>query len=282
MVESAEMMRCSSRAVGSRWLVSLLALLPIGALNGEERAHVTLVDPAMTKCTVCHKNVETTHEPEALGQGCLGCHGFVKREDGTYLVDDRPAGDAAEALPGADRSTTTRLEVEAQDSGNVGSRSEPPGEPKAHVPAGSVAPAEPSRNAAAPVTGVAVGESPTKSEPGDLVSEQSLARYTAGLGAFRRGDMDAAFEEWEAMLGEAADQFTIQIAVDRLLESARLALEGYPDHALYVIPRGGVFYVMAGVFPSRASAAQGLARLPAELTRDGAFATAVRALPEGR
>lgn len=286
MVESTDMMRCTRRNRVASWLLGALAAASHVPLGAEQRAHVALVDPATTKCTVCHKNVEATHQPEVLGQSCLACHGFAKRDDGTFLVDDGPAKGAVEPSTVPDRPATTKLGGGPPVGGEVGVRSEPPVEPRSHAPAIPPPVVEPSRSTSAPVVAPASGRPPggeaAVAPPVDLVREQSLARYTTGLDAFRRGDEGAAFAAWDAMLDEAAGQYTIQIAVDRLLESARLALEAHPDHSLYVVPRRGAYYVLAGIFPSRASAAQGLARLPAELTRDGAFPTAVGDLPAER
>lgn len=247
-----------------------------------EQEHVALVDPATTKCTVCHKRLEATHAPEALEEGCLRCHTFVKQEDATYLVDVDPASSGEQPTARAEPAETVSGEAATPDGGSAGVRSEPPAAQPAPVAATSQPPATRPSSSARAAGSESQPRDPEALLQADHVRDESRALYTAGMEAFHRGDVDAAFDSWWVMLEEAANQHTLQIAVDRHLESARHALETYPGHSLYVVPRSGAYYVLAGVYPSRAAAVEGLGRLPDALTRDGAFPVPIRSLVGSR
>jgi septal ring-binding cell division protein DamX len=284
MVESAHLMRCARRYFCVLRLAGIAALVWSAPLAAEETAHVTLVDPAITKCAVCHKSLQAPHPEMLPGQGCLACHVFEQRDGNTYLIDAGSSGGVTEPAPATTGEAVSGRQITSSTgAGEVASES--PAPPPAPVVAPS--PREAARSMPEPAAAIAtmapdLASSERAEAPQDLIEDGSRARYAAGAEAFRQGDVESAFRAWETMLDEAADGYTLQIAVDRHLESARHALETYPGNGLYVVPRGSAYYVLSGVFVSRASAAEALGRLPDELTRDGAFPTAVRALPTRR
>lgn len=286
MVESRATMRCSRRNVGLVWLAGLAVLVTWSSLAAEQTVHVTLVDPAITRCTVCHKSVEAAHPELKPEQDCLACHRFEQRDGNTYLVDARSPDGVSGPVSPTPGETVVNQQITSSAGGVTGARA---GEASAATSAPVVAPPPSSAGREVPESAATIAtrapdrpRSAASGAPDELIDDQSKARYASGLDAFRQGDVESAFQAWEMMLAEAADGYTLQIAVDRHLESARHALDTFPAHALYVVPRGGAYYVLSGVFPSRASAAEALGQLPNELTRDGAFPTAVRALPRTR
>jgi len=222
-------------------------------LQAGELLHPTLVVPATTRCTVCHGELEATHDQEALEQSCLGCHSFVSKANNTYLLE------------GTDRRGVAPLvDDDLQSSGSVAG-SEEKDLPRDRTPSSTPARTESiPAGASAPVMG---GE-------GDL--------YAEGLAAFRRGNFELALVSWQTMLEGAGEPYTLQIAVNRYLVSAQDAIESFSAHLLFVVPKDDQYYVLAGLFSTRAEAARALARLPEPLRRGGAFAVAVKDLVKGQ
>lgn len=223
-------------------------------LQAGELLHPTLVVPATTRCTVCHGELEATHNQEALEQDCLSCHSFVSKANNTYLLEEADRRGVAPP-PGADDGQSSGS-VAGSEAGDL-PRDLPPSSPPARaesIPVGS----------GAPVIGGA----------GDL--------YAEGLAAFSRRDFQQALASWQTMLEGADRLFTLQVAVNRYLVSAQDAIESNAAHSLFVVPKGDQYYVLAGLFYTRAEAASALARLPETLRSGGAFPIAVQDLVQGR
>ena len=227
--------------------------LSLCSLQAEDLLHPTLVVPATTKCAVCHGELEATHDQEALEQGCLACHSFVSKANNTYLLEG--ADRRGVASPGDD---------DVPSSGSVA------GSDAKDLPRDLTPSSPPTRTESIPVGPGA----PAIGGAGDL--------YAEGLAAFRRRDFEQALASWQTMLEGADRLYTLQVAVNRYLVSAQDAIETYVAHSLFVVPKDDQYYVLAGLFSTRAEAARALDLLPELLQRGGAFPIAVKDLVNGR
>ena len=221
-------------------------------LQAGELLHPTLVVPATTRCTVCHGELEATHDQEVLEQGCLACHSFVSKANNSYLLE------------GADRRGVAPPGDDVQSSGSIA------GSEARDLPRDLTPSSPPARTESIPV------------EPGAPVIGGAGDLYAEGLAAFRRRDFEQALASWQTMLEGADRLYTLQVAVNRYLASAQDAIESNASHSLFVVPKNDHYYVLAGLFSTRAEAARALDRLPETLRSGGAFPIAVQDLVQGR
>ena len=226
-------------------LVVGMIVISTSELSGEERSHPSLVDPAITKCTVCHKNLGTTHPEAASGQDCLSCHTFVMRSKKTFLM--------------VDDSQRSRDKDDKQA----------PVETVAEVAAAPTAPSESALLSTGP---------PERQDPvivsGDADDTGHL--YVEGMAAFNRADFDRAFHTWWLMLTASPDHFVLQVEVDTFLASAQATVAKYGDHSLFVVKKDDLYWVFSGLFVTQAQAAEAVRSLPEPLRQGGAFPIAVR------
>ncbi len=104
------------------------------------------------------------------------------------------------------------------------------------------------------------------------------ALYEKGLASFERRDFAAALASWREMLASAASSYTVQIAINRYLASAYEAITEYAAYRLFIVPVEDRYYVLAGLYPTRAEAEKALAGLPEPLRQGGAYCVAVKGL----
>jgi len=256
-------------------LVAGMIVVSASVLSGEELSHPSLVDPAITKCTVCHTNVGATHPEGVLGQECLSCHTLVKRSKKTFLIveDGHQSTDmvAVQVPVETGVAETERRESDTPVPASTGSaRSKsPPVEMVA-----TVAVARPAASAPPPPpTG-----SPERQDPaivsGDADDTGHL--YAEGMAAFNRADFDSAFHTWWLMLNERPDHFVLQVEMDSYLVSAQSTIARYGDHSLYVVKKDDRYWVLSGLFATREKAIEALKLLPGPLRKGGAFPIAVQ------
>jgi len=244
-------------------LVAGVIVISASALAGEERPHPSLVDPAITKCTVCHTNLSAVHAGGASSENCLSCHTMVKKSKKTYLiVDDGQPELTDEALPPVSR----------------GGESEP-GEDQ--TPRSPTAAGQPDPPAVETIAVVAAAQPTDQSENLNLVTGSGDAAdtgrlYSEGMAAFNRGDFDDAFHAWRLMFTGSPDLYALQIEVDTLFVSAQSTLARYRDHSLYIVKKDDLYWVFSGLFTSEAKAAEALKLLPEALRQGGAFPIEVR------
>ena len=262
---------------GVRCIAPVIGMLIISGatLHGEDRPHPTLVDPAITKCTVCHTDVGATHAGEASSQDCLSCHTFAKKSNKTVLiVDESRRPTAADEIPapveksveGFARTEDTSTDPSIAES----SRSElPPTKTVTEVVVTG-------RTSTAP--DIPVAAAPDRQDPviASDDSDHTTVLYQEGLAAFDRADFDRAFLIWQTMLANKPDQYIVQVEVDTYLETARSTVSKYRDHALYIVKKDGLYWVFTGVFETRAKAHEQIGLLPEPLRAGGAFPIAVR------
>ena len=245
-----------------------IAVVGAAVTSGNERPHPTLVDPATTRCTVCHTTVATTHVDEAMrGRPCLDCHTFNETRDGTSLTAQAAGANvvrSAAPVSAPDRAqTSTPPDTTAVSAGAVGGA---PSEAPADAPprAGS-----PTSAATAPIAAGPAGD-------------RTQQLYVDGLQAFNRGRFDEAFDTWRVMLVGNPDAWVLQVEIDSLVTSAQSTLARYGDHGLYVVKRGDLHYVLSGVFASENAAGAALRDLPQPLRSGGAFPIRAREILGGR
>ena len=273
MLNSVEMALHGFNHLAGVVLVVGMSFMSDPAVSGEELSHPSLVDPAITKCAVCHASVEMTHPEGASNQDCLGCHTLVKRSKKTIvIVDDRRLA-----------STSGRPPAEALTAGSGVTESEPtagqaagntPSDPPQTGPAdeGTVdGPAQPSAAPTEPNRPASVAPPPAGGGADDV---QRL--YKEGLAAFIGGDHDRAFQTWAMMMLARPDHYALQVEVDTYLESAQSTVADYTDSRLYVVVKDGLHWVFSGLFATHEEAAEALKSLPEPLRRGGAFPIAVR------
>lgn len=256
-------------------LVVGVILIPALTISAEERSHPSLVDPAITKCTVCHTSLGATHSGGASSEGCLSCHTFVKRSKKTYLVveeDRQLAGmdDLQETVKTGDEGIK-RPDNEIADPPDTGAaRSEAPSVETVAVIAGE--------KTTTPGTGLP-STSPSAGQESLIVSDDSASTwklYTEGMVAFDGGDFNRAFGTWWSMLSSRPDDWAVQVELDTYLASAQSTLASYREHSLYVIKKDGFHWVLSGLFATRAQAIEALRTLPEPLRQGGAFPIAIR------
>ena len=219
----------------------------VAVLAGEEILHPTLIDPAKTKCMVCHPQLEAPHGADAMRRGCLSCHTFVLKADATYLV----TGDDAKNKPA--RVEPPNTTVGGQESGS-------------DLRMGGASPTAVPANA-----GIA-------RPSGWDRPENQEALYEKGLAAFERRDFAAALESWRAMFESAPTSYTVQIAVNRYLASADEVIRNYVADRLFIVQVDDRYFVLAGLYPLRSEAERKLASLPEPLRQGGAYCVAVKDL----
>ncbi len=100
--------------------------------------------------------------------------------------------------------------------------------------------------------------------------------FAEGMAAFNRADFDSAFDTWWLMLNERPDHFVLQVEMDTYLVSAQSTIARYGDHSLYVVKKDDRYWVLSGLFATRAKATEALRLLPKPLRQGGAFPIAVR------
>lgn len=250
-----------------------ISFLP-SSLSGEERPHPSVVDPAITRCAVCHSSLASNH-PENTASDCLSCHTFLERAGKTVVaVDTDRAFQGTEVPP-----PTTG--PSASDTGRVGMGS------VAHLEA--TAQRTPTRLAAETAT---VAESakesrlsasppPDGSPPSNEISVADDL-YAKGMWAFNRGEIDRAIDTWSLMLADRLDHFVLQVEVDTYLVSAQSTMARYGKHSLYVLRKDDMYWVFSGLFETREAAVDALKMLPEPLRRGGAFPITVRQIRADR
>ena len=275
MLNFVQMIEHGFHRLGGIMLVVGMAIVSATAVSGEERSHPSLVDPAITKCTVCHKDVGSTHSASASGQACLSCHTFETRAKKTFLiVEGTPRSQQTDDALIAVATGVGGVEPDEEDSlissDSATTRSDPP--PPAAID--QIAPVRPSP------TAVAVSEtsSPEREDPVVVSgSEDSAGRlYAEGTVAFSKGEFDTAFQTWRSMLADKLDHYVVQVEVDTYLETAQSTMAAYGKHSLYVLKKDELYMVFSGFYPTMAQAATALKSLPEPLRRGGAFPVSVR------
>lgn len=256
-------------------LVAGMIVVSAPVIFGEELSHPSLVDPAITKCTVCHKSLSATHSGGVSGQDCLSCHTFVMKSKKTFLIvedsqhsrdsEDMPApvGTGVGGIKQGENNTLAPPKTGAARS------DPPPVETVAEVAVVRPAPSVP----VLPPTG-----SPERQDP-EVVSgdeDRTGNLYAEGMAAFNRADFDSAFHTWWLMLTDKPDHFVLQVEMDTYLVSAQSTVARYGDHSLYVVKKDDLYWVFSGLFETRAKAIEALRSLPEPLRQGGAFPVAVR------
>ena len=250
-------------------------LIPVSTLSAGERSHPSLVDPAITKCTVCHTSLGATHTGVPSSEGCLTCHTFVKRSEKTYLVVEesrQPAGtndlqEPEESGVGGIKRQDDDIAV-PPDTGAA--RSEAPSVETIAVIAGEKT---------TPSGTDLPSTSPSAGQESLIVSDDSASTwklYAEGMAAFDSADFDRAFGTWWQMLSSRPDHWAVQVELDTYLVSAQSTLARYREHSLYVVKKDDFHWVLSGLFATRAEAIEALRSLPAPLRKGGAFPIEVR------
>ena len=275
MLNSLKMAQHRSSLLRGIVLVAGMIVVSASVLSGKELSHPSLVDPAITKCTVCHTNVGETHPEGTLGQGCLSCHTLVMRSKKTFLIveDNQQSTDmvAMQVPVETGVGETERRESDTPVPPNTRSaRPEPP-------PVETIAEVAVARPAASAPPPPPAG-SPERQDPaivsGDADDTGHL--YAEGMAAFNRADFDSAFHTWWLMLNERPDHFVLQVEMDTYLVSAQSTIARYGDHSLYVVKKDDRYWVLSGLFATRAEAIEALRLLPKSLRQGGAFPIMVR------
>jgi len=212
----------------------------VAVLPGEEILHPTLIDPAKTKCMVCHPQLEAPHGADAMQRGCLSCHTFILKADATYLV------------------------TAGEDARNTPARVEPPNARVGEQGRGSELQLSEASPTAVPT------DAGTPKPSGSDMPENQEALYEKGLAA--------SLGSWRAMFESAPTSYTVQIAVNRYLASADEVITDYAADRLFIVQVDDHYYVLAGLYPTRAEAERKLASLPEPLRRGGAYCVAVKGL----
>jgi len=254
-------------------LVVCSVFVPAVSLFGEERSHPSLVDPAITKCTVCHTAVASTHPGIAASQGCLSCHTFIEKSGKTLLIVE-----ANSLPPGVDESMARNDSVTGDFKQEGGKGGAPPEE----TPRGSQPSAPPADTAAAAASVVEHQPSSTVRASEGGGAARSGGSYRDGMQEFNRGDFDSAFQTWSSMLADNPDYFTLQVEVDTYFITVQSTIARYGDHSLYVLKKDDLYIVYSGLFATLSEANGALKLLPEPLQRGGAFPVSVRRieLPE--
>ncbi|MEJ2582878.1 MAG: SPOR domain-containing protein [Acidobacteriota bacterium] len=256
-------------------LCGALVALPI-RLTGEERAHPSLVDPAITHCSVCHSSFPSSH-PSDAARDCLSCHTFLERSGKTVLMFE---GEERAPAAVADQAVRSQTGNEAEVDVERGSpRTDFPGvrtEPPTTDDSGASIPADrPTLAPTPPTTRVA----PSTTFVGDSAgADRWDDRYTEGMRAFNRGELDQAFNTWSLMVNAHPDWYVLQVEVDTYLVSAQSTIARYGDHSLYALKKDNMYWVLSGLFATRGAAEDALKALPEPLRRGGAFPITVRDL----
>jgi septal ring-binding cell division protein DamX len=254
------------RLLGGIVLVVCSVFVPAVSLFGEERSHPSLVDPAITKCTVCHTAVASTHPGIAASQGCLSCHTFIEKSGKTLLIVE------------ANRQPLAVDEPVAR-SGSANEGLQPEGLEDVAPPKATAAGSQqhPAVEAAAVAAGVA--EQPPSSIDSASAgggAARSGGSIEDGMREFNRGDFDSASDAWSSMLANNPDHFTLQVEVDSYFITVQSTIARYGDHSLYVLKNDDLYIVYSGLFVTLAEANEALKLLPEALRRGGAFPVAVR------
>ena len=239
-----------------------LSLALSSVSQAQDRAHPSLVDPATTKCIVCHADVETTHQTDVEPTGCLDCHTFISRHGESFLIDG--GGTPTDSVV----SAATEPIVRATDS-DKGMKAAVPRADRDQAPSGS----EPMR---------ADSSSVRASDTASWIDDRSRNLYLSGMNAFQRQRYEEAFETWETMITNDRRLFTIQVEVDSYLTTAQSTIARFGANSLYVVRIKGLYFVLSGLFSDRSEAARALNLLPEPLRRGGAFPTRVEALVPAR
>ncbi len=275
MLKSLEMVRHGSSPLRDIVLVVGMIVVSASALSGEELSHPSLVDPAITKCTVCHKSLGAAHSGGGSGDDCLSCHTFVQRSGKTFLIVEdsqrsRDQDDTHEAVESGVEGIEQR-ETNTPVPQNIGAaRPEaPPAETVAEVAIARPAPSATARLSTGP---------PERQDPVTVSGhlDDTMHLYVEGMAAFNRADFDRAFHTWWSMLTASPDHFVLQVEVDTYLASAQATVAKYGDHSLYVVKKDDLHWVFSGLFVTRAKAIEALKLLPEPLRQGGAFPIAVR------
>jgi hypothetical protein len=275
MLDSPEMVFNRSGLHGSLALVFGLIVLAASALWSDDRPHPSLVDPTITKCTVCHNTIGAVHFGRAAGQDCLSCHTLEQRAGKTVLIVDdgrqSTGTEKGQAAVGTGDEVFDRAATDTSVGQNTSAAQPDPPEMETVAEA---APALPALSATPPQ----VTDRPAGQQPEFVVGTAEVRDdlYADGLAAFNRADFDRAFSAWRLMLTEKPDHFVVQIEVDTYLESAQSTVARYRDNELFVVKKDDLYWVFSGLFATRAQAAEALRRLPEALRRGGAFTIAVR------
>ena len=275
MLRSLEMVQHGSSPLRGIVLVVGMIVVSASALSGEELSHPSLVDPAITKCTVCHKSLGAAHSGGTSGDDCLSCHTFVQRSKKTFLIVED--SQRSKNLDDTQEAVETGVEVIKQGETNTpvpqntgAARPEPP-------PVETVAEIAVARPAPSATALLSTGP-PERQDPvivsGD--ADDTVHLYVEGMAAFNRADFDRAFQTWWSMLTASPDHFVLQVEVDTFLASAQATLANYGDHSLYVVKKDDLHWVFSGLFATRARASEALKLLPEPLRQGGAFPIAVR------
>jgi hypothetical protein len=266
MLNSVEMVQYFSKLLGGAVLVVCTVFVPAASLFGEERSHPSLVDPAITKCTVCHTTVASTHPGIAASEGCLSCHTLIGKSGKTVLVVEanRQSLGVADPVPiaGPAGNGITKERGEGDAPPDETARSSQP---------------RPSVDAAAEAASAA--EQPHSSKAvasaggGAVLSGDS---HEAGMREFNRGEFDSAFQTWSSMLADNPDHFTLQVEVDTYFITVQSTIARYGNHSLYVLKNDNLYFVFSGLFATLAEANDALKLLPEPLQRGGAYPVAAR------
>jgi len=275
MVDSLKMAQNRSSLLGGIVLVAGMIVVSASAVSGEELSHPSLVDPAITKCRVCHKSLSATHSGGVSGQDCLSCHTFIMKSKKTFLIVE----DSQQSRDREDVRAPVRTGVGGIKQGENNTLASPkpgaaPSDPAPVEAVDEVAVARPTQSVPAlPSTG-----SPERQDPaivsGDADDTGHL--YAEGMAAFDRGDFDSAFHTWWLMLNDRPNHFILQVEMDTYLVSAQSTVARYGDHSLYVVKKDDLYLVVSGLFETRANAIEALKLLPEPLRQGGAFPISVR------
>ena len=266
MINSVEMLYSFSNLLRGFVFVVCAVFLPAASLFGEERSHPSLVDPAITKCTVCHTTVAASHPETAASQGCLSCHTLIEKSGKTFLIVE------ANRQPlGVDEPSTR--------TGSASEGFKPEGVEGVAPPKATAGGAQPPPAVDAAAVAAIVAEHPPTSKGGASAgggAARSGDSYEIGRREFNRGDFDSAFGTWSMMLADNPDHFTLQVEVDSYFISVQSTVARYGDHSLYVLKMDDLYFVFSGLFATLTEANKALKLLPEPLRRGGAFPVAVR------
>ena len=256
-------------------LVAGMVVVSASAISGEELSHPSLVDPAITKCTVCHTSLGATHFGGVSGQDCLSCHTFVMKSKKTFLIveDSQQSRDRddmqAPVETGVGDIKQGENDTPAPPKTDAARSDPPPVDMVAEVAVVRPTPSAPTL----PPTGPSEMQDPAIVS-GDADDTGHL--YAEGMAAFNRADFDSAFHIWWLMLNERPDHFVLQVEMDTYLVSAQSTIARYGDHSLYVVKKDDRYWVLSGLFATRAKAIEALKLLPGPLRQGGAFPIVVR------
>jgi len=275
LLESLRIFQNWSFVPGGMALIAGVIAVFASTLGAGERPHPSLVDPAITKCMVCHNSLGAAHPERVSSEDCLTCHTIFVRSKKTFLMVE----ESQAAADMDDLQVSKEIAVGDNERGKLDTPARPDTvAARSQAPSVEAVAVIAERQAIPSTTGPSPTSAPATEDPmivgDDAASVEQL--YAEGMAAFNRADFERAFGAWWLMLSSRPEYWVIQVEMDTYLVSAQTTLASYGEHSLYVIKKDGYHWVLSGLFATRAEAIEALELLPASLRKGGAFPIRIR------